>query len=142
MYGFTCTKVGNQHCFEHLDLGFRMYVNNDGSGLFYLMSQGNVVHIPTIYEINLGGFRNPQKYDNIRHDIIHVIYWLLQFGEFSPNHTKLCGCADTPLWRTHWEEYKVESLELYIMTGIKRESLGCYEQAFDFYLWMMRQLFS
>lgn len=140
MYGFTCHKVGNQHCFEHSKLKFTLYVNKDGSGNFYLYGQGKAVNVPTIYEVNLGGFRNPQKFDNIRHDIIHVFFWYISYGDFSPNHQKLCGIANTPLWRTHWEEYKVESIELYVMTGIKRETLGYYEQASAFVRWMMLQL--
>lgn len=140
MYGFTCRKEGEQHCFEHFGLQFRMFVNSDGSGSFHHYWEGNVVNVPSVDVINLGGFLNPQKFDNIRHDLIHVLYWYLRYGELSPNHCKLMSIGDTPLHTCHWEEYKVESLELYAMTGIKRELLGYYEQAKAFVNWMMLQL--
>ena len=140
MDGFTHYKSFSYHVFYHLGIEFGMMIYADGSGDFFHFSKGESVHVPTVAEINLGGFPNPQTFDNIRHDLVHVWYWLDRCGTLSPNHEKLLGIADTPLWRCHWEEYKVESLEHYIRTGEKREDLDCYERAKAFIDWVMNAL--
>lgn len=139
MYGFTCRKSVYSICFEHKDLDFRMYVYRDGSGKFDI-ADSNVVHIPTVKEVNLGGFPNPKIWDNIRHDLVHVFYCYMVKRCMSPNHLRLLALADTPLYECHWEEYKVESLEMFYLTGYKREVLSCYVQCKEFIDWMMSQL--
>lgn len=140
MNGFTLYK--NEDCvrIENDAIQFRMHVYPDGSGILYHPFQGVVVDIPTVDTVNLGGFPRPQIYDNIRHDIMHVWYWFVTRGTLSPNHQKLMSISDTPLWRCHWEEYKVETLEHYILTGEKREQLDCYDEAQAFIEWVMSAL--
>lgn len=141
MYGFTYRKEGTGHYFEHSELHFTMLVHSDGSGIFYHQMLGNVVHIPTVSEINLGGFRSPSKFDNIRHDLVHVLFCWLRNGKLSRNHQKLMNVEYCSLADCHWEEHKVESLELYIKTGIRRDdTLGYYSQADEFVRWFMSVL--
>lgn len=142
MDGFTHYKNSDFHSIEHSELNFRMNIYDDGSGNFYHSFKGDVVDVPTVDVVNLGGFLRPQKFDNIRHDLVHVWYVWHTRRALSPNHQKLMAIADTPLWRCHWEEYKVESLELYILTGEKRESLEYYERAKAFIEWVMSALHS
>lgn len=137
MYGFTCRKDDGRICFEHKELNFFMYVYSDGAGMFRTSESFNV-HIPTVSEVNLGGFPNPKIWDNIRHDMVHILYCYLTRNCLSPNHQRLLTLADTPLYECHWEEYKVESLEIFYLTGYKRESsIPCYMQAKMFIDWMM-----
>lgn len=140
MNGFTIHKRFSYVVIKHTGLQFSMMVYRNGNGNFFHWYEGNIVDIPMIEEINLGGFPNPQTFDNIRHDILHVWFWFMTYGELSPNHRKLMAIENTPLWKCHWEEYKVESLELYILTGEKREALDCYDGAKAFIDWMMSEL--
>lgn len=142
MRGFTLHKIYSYHSLYHMELDFGMMIYKDGSGDFFHFTQGDVVHIPTVDVVNLGGFPNPQVYDNIRHDVIHVWFYWYTRRTLSPNHAKLLNIADTPLWRSHWEEYKVESLELYIRSGVQREELDCYDQAKEFWEWVLQALHS
>lgn len=140
MDGFTYYKNSDHVSIEHDALHFRMNVYPDGSGNFYNTLHGLVVDLPTVDVVNLGGFPAPQKFDNVRHDIVHVWYYYVARGTLSPNHCKLMAIADTPLWQCHWEEYKVESLELFILTGEKREEMPYYERAQAFVKWVMAAL--
>lgn len=140
MDGFTFYENSDHISIENDDLHFRFNIYNDGSGNFFSTRDGLVVDVPTVDVINLGGFSNPQKFDNIRHDIMHIWYYYVSRGELSPNHRKLMAIDDTPLWRCHWEEYKIESLEMYILTGEKREALPYYERAQAFIEWVMTAL--
>ena len=141
MFGFSHITVNNVHWFYHSKLGFTLKAFNDGSAIFTCASDNAVnFPVPTVSELNLGALPNPEKWDNIRHDLMHIFYEWYVRNTLSPNTEKLLGLANTPLAKCHWEEYKVESLEIFVKTNEKRFdyiSDDCYNDAKIFTDWML-----
>ena len=144
MFGFSHVTANDVHWFYHSKLNFALKAFNDGSAKFTCLdSNSNVFPVPTVNELNLGALPNPQKWDNIRHDLMHIFYYWQVNQSLSPNTQKLLGLANTPLVKCHWEEYKVESLEIFVKTNKKRLdyiSDDCYNNAKLFVNWMLNCL--